>query len=80
MIALDPDAQELALRRIVTLLNATQPIGHANSIVEANRKRVLEAVDSYRAAVVELVLEGQLDVDQGLQLNDIVERVIAGQP
>jgi hypothetical protein len=80
MIALDPDAQELALRRIVTLLNATRPIGHADSIVIANRQRVLEAIDSYRAAVVELVLEGQLDVDQGIQLDEIVERIIAGEP
>lgn len=72
----DPEGQAIAIRKIVTLLHATDPLGRSERVVGNARQHVLEAIGSYRAAVVELVLEGSLNVDQGAELDAIVDRII----
>jgi hypothetical protein len=71
-IAFDPETQESAIRRIVTLLQAARPPSQLGGRV------VAEALDSYKAAVVELTLQGSLDVDRCAELMEIVARIEAG--
>jgi hypothetical protein len=76
---LDPAGQEAALRAIVDILRSTPNLSPElpRPADPVARGRVLAGVESYRAAVVALVIAGDLNHGQGQTLNDIVDKIVA---
>ena len=75
----DPDGQDIAIRKIVRILQAAKRVesGLEDAGETASRRHIVEALDTYKAAVTELVLTGAINLAQGEELNEIVERIVA---
>ena len=81
-IDFDAETQEAAIRKIVDILHANRVDafpGHFPPHTKLARANIRAALDSYRAAVVALVMADTLNIDQGDDLMKIVDKVMAEQ-
>jgi len=75
----DPETQEQDIRKIVDLLHAGRVQGRSERVAAKARASIIGALNHYRAAIVALVFEGNLSVDQGAELEAIVRRIVQEQ-
>lgn len=68
------DDYRTAVQRIVRILQA-DPSERFPGDIEGQR-HIAKSVDAYRAAVTELVLAGNLNMDQGAELMAMVDRIV----
>lgn len=61
------------------ILHATKALGRSSDVVSTCRLRVQADPDAYRAAVVEVVLEGTFDAEQGASMLRLIEAIVAGE-
>jgi hypothetical protein len=75
------DDHEAAIRRIIEIVQATPyPTASGRRRREGDpevRKRVGQALTSYRGAVTEMVLSGSISIDQGSDLSKMVDAIEA---